>query len=374
MRNLTTAVALLIAATTLTVSTADKPKPVSAGNGTLIIGAYPKQFWIIDEATEKIVGSIPFESGIPRRTTLSRDRKRFYTVDATMEKVEVIDIAARKTLDRFTLTEGNKRVRIRSIEPDPLHRFVMMVTAAATKHVDRFEIGAPTLVQYDLATHTIVRTVAWPNNDERQNANILFAPDGKLMYLFTDQDVLIYETSGFTQVDKWELSRPIEEGFGRLEFGSRDVMNDEPGFYTALFNVTDPVQHRRMMGIGRVNLAAKTVDFYTLGPSTGISFALAPGRKAAYGLFEDIGRHEFWKFDLERKRLASRVEFKGRPRMGLKVSSNGKVLYIFVAGNTIDLYNAETYQYLRTITLDGDQTSELFVLPSPPGMVSPGTQ
>jgi hypothetical protein len=29
---------------------------------------------------------------------------------------------------------------------------------------------------------------------------------------------------------------------------------------------------------------------------------------------------------------------------------------------------------LRTITLDGDQTSELFVLPSPPGMVSPGTQ
>jgi hypothetical protein len=374
MRNLTTAVALLIAATTLTVSTADKPKPVSAGNGTLIIGAYPRQFWIIDEATEKIVGSIPFESGIPRRTTLSRDRKRFYTVDATMEKVEIIDIAARKTLDRFTLTEGNKKVRIRSIEPDPLHRFVMMVTASATKLIDRFEIGAPTLVQYDLATHKIVRTVEWPNNDERQNANILFAPDGKLMYLFTDQDVLIYETSGFTQVDKWELSRPIEEGFGRLEFGSRDVMNDEPGFYTGLFNVTDPVQHRRMMGIGRVNLAAKSVDFYTLGPSTGISFALAPGRKAAYGLFEDIGRHEFWKFDLEKKKLATRVEFKGRPRMGLKVSSNGKVLYIYVAGNTIDLYDAETYQYLRTITLDGDQTSELFVLPSPPGMVSPGTQ
>src|SRR5262249_36215226 len=52
------------------------PNKVSAGNGTLIIGAYPKQFWIIDEATEKIVGTIPYQSGIPRRTTLSRDRKR----------------------------------------------------------------------------------------------------------------------------------------------------------------------------------------------------------------------------------------------------------------------------------------------------------
>jgi hypothetical protein len=60
--------------------------------------------------------------------------------------------------------------------------------------------------------------------------------------------------------------------------------------------------------------------------------------------------------------------------MGLKVSSNGKVLYIYVAGNTIDLYDAATYQYLRTITLDGDQTSELFVLPTPPASVSPGTQ
>jgi hypothetical protein len=246
-----------------------------------------------------------------------------------------------------------------------------MVTAAATKLVDRFEIGSPAFVQYDLATHKVVRTIPWPNGDERQGANIMFSPDGKLLYMFSDQDVLIYETVNFTQVDKWELSRPIEEGLGRLELGSRDVFNDEPGFYTSLFNVTDPVQHRRTMGIGRVNLAAKSVDFYTLGPSTGVSFAMAPGRKVAYGLFEEIGKYEFWKFDLEHHKLAGRTEFKGRPRMGLKTSSNGKVLYIYVAGNTIDLYDAETYQYLRTITIDGDQTTELFVLPTPPSVTTP---
>ena len=352
---------------------AQKSRPsaaAAAGNGTLIIGAYPKQFWIIDEATEKIVGTIPFQSGIPRRTALSRDRKRFYTVEAAMEKVEILDIAARKTVDTFGLSEGNRKVRIRSVEPDPLQRFVMMVTSSATKLVDRFEVGSPTLVQYDLKEHRIVRTIPWPNGEERQNANIQFSPDGKLMYLFTDQDVLIYETSGFTQVDKWELSKPIEEGFGRLEMGSRDVFNDEPGFYTGIFSVSDPVQHRRMMGIARVNLAAKTVDFYTLGPSSGVSFAMAPNRKVAYGLFEDIGRYEFWKFDLEHRRFAGRTEFKGRPRMGLKTSSNGKVLYIYVAGNTIDLYDADSYQYMRTITLDGDMTTELFVFPNTPSQVS----
>jgi len=358
----------LAALAVLPVRTAEKR--VSAGNGTLIIGSYPKQYWIIDEATEKIVGTIPFQSGMPRRTTLSFDRKRFYTVEAMMEKVEILDIAARKTLDTFTLSEGNTKVRIRSLEPDPLNRFVVLLTTSTKKLMDRYEVGAPTLAQYDLAQHKVVRTIPWPNNEVRQNANILFAPDGKLMYLFTDQDVLIYETVNFTQVDKWELSRPIEEGFGRLEFGPRDVLNDQPGFYTALFNVSDPVQHRRTMGIGRVNLAAKSVDFYALGPSTPVSFTLAPDRKTAYGLYDDIGRYEFWKFDLEHRRLAGRVEFKGRPRMGLKTSSNGKILYIFVAGNTIDLYDADTYQYLRTITLDGDMTTDLFVFPGSPSALS----
>ena len=347
----------------------DKPR-ISAGNGTLIVGTYPDKFWIIDEATEKAVGTIPFKSGIPRRTTLSRDRKRFYTIEAGMEKIEILDIASRSTVDTFTLSEGAKKVRIRSIEPDPLHRFVMLLTASATKLVDRFEIGVPTLVQYDLKEHKVVRTIPWPNGEERQNVQIQFSPDGKLMYLFSDQDVLIYDTGNFTQVDKWELSKPIEEGFGRLEFGQSDILNDEPGFYTGIFNVSDPVQHRRIMGIGRVNLAAKTVDFFTMGPSSPVSFSLAPGRKVGYGLFQDIGRFEFWKFDLQGRKLAGRTEFKGRPRMSLKTSSNGKVLYIYNAGETIDLWDAETYQYLRTITLEGDMTAELFIFPQPPAVVS----
>jgi hypothetical protein len=48
--------------------------------------------------------------------------------------------------------------------------------------------------------------------------------------------------------------------------------------------------------------------------------------------------------------------------MGLKTSSNGKVLYIYVAGNTIDLHDAASYKRLRTIALDGDMTTDLFVL------------
>ncbi len=206
--------------------------------------------------------------------------------------------------------------------------------------------------------------IPWPKGEERENANIQFSPDGSLMYLFSDQDVLIYETVNFTQTDTWELSKPIEDGVGRLSFGATDSTNDEPGFYTGIFTIQDPVQNRRVMGIGRVNLAEKTVDFYTLGPATPVGFAMTPDRKFAYGLMSEIGRYEFWKFDLEKKQLVVRQEFKGRPRMSMKTSSNGKVLYIYNAGATIDLYDAATFNFITAIQLPGDATTEMFVFPA----------
>ena len=132
---------------------------------------------------------------------------------------------------------------------------------------------------------------------------------------------------------------------------------------SGLFTVQDPVMNRRIMGIGRVDLVGKSVEFHPLGPSEGVGFAMAPDRKRAYGLLQQIGRYEFWSFDLEQKKLVSRMEFPGRPRMALRVSSNGQLLYVFQAGATIDVYDAATYRHLRTIEMNADQTTSLFILP-----------
>ena len=47
------------------------------------------------------------------------------------------------------------------------------------------------------------------------------------------------------------------------------------------------------------------------------------------------------------------------------MSSNGKLVYVYVAGATVDICDAATHKYLRTIALGGDQTTELFVVPGP---------
>jgi DNA-binding beta-propeller fold protein YncE len=343
---------------------------LSGGNGTMYIGSYPDTIAIIDEATEKITGRIHIKSGIPRRLGLSTDKTRFYVIEATNERVEIIDIASKTTIDQFTLTEGNKRVRIAAIEPDPTHRYAILITRTATKLRDHVEIGPSQLQQYDLKEHKIMRTIPWPDGEERDSANLMFSPDGKLLY-FLGNEVLIFETENFTQVDKWDMSN-LEEGLGQVSvsfggFGGLDTTNDEPGFLTTTMTVEDPVQHRRMMGVAKINLTKKEMEFYTIGPAGGVNFVLSPDHKLAYGLESAVGRYQFWTFDLERRMVTSRQEFDGRPRMSLKTSSNGKLLYIYTAGHTIDVYDGANYKYLRTIELDGDMTTQFYVLPRAAG-------
>ncbi|MDP2390969.1 MAG: hypothetical protein Q8N52_11630, partial [Acidobacteriota bacterium] len=298
----------------------------------------------------------------PRSLTLSQSRRKFYVLDSTLEKIEVVDIATRTTDSTFTLTEGNKQVRIRGLQVDPLERFLILLTRSATKQIDRWEIGDISLQLYDLAEKKITRTIPWPRGEEREGVNIRFSPDGKLLYFFGD-DVLILETQNFTEVDTWALSRPIEPGLGRISFGQVDDFNDDPGFFTGLFTIQDPVQNRRIMGLGRVNLVGKSIDFTPIGPAEGVGFAMAPDRKRGYGLMQQIGRYEFWAFDVTARKLISRTPFEGRPRMAMRVSSNGRLLYVFQAGETIDVYDSTSYQLLRTISMTADQTTNLFILP-----------
>ena len=338
-------------------------RPAPAGNGTLYVSTYKGVISVLDEATEKLTSEIPVSIGIPISMRLSNDRSRLYVRDATFEKVEYFDRATGKSLGSFTLTEGSTKTRIWSMTPDPQDKYLILVIKKYTLQTDRWEIGPPTLVQYDLAAKKIARTIPWPKGEEREGAGVIFSPDGKLMYLFAE-DLLIYDTSTFTEVDRWEVSRPIEPGAGSVGLGGLDPSSDEPGFYTGLVTMNDPVQNRRIMGIGRIDLLGKKIQFNPVGPARGLGFALAPNRQRGYGLLQSIEEYELWTFDMQNYRVIARTPFRGRPRMSIRVSSNSNYVYIHQAGNTIDLYDAASFKLARTITLDGDMTGFVIVPPA----------
>ena len=341
-----------------------KTPALSGGNGLLYIGTYKGEIEIYDEATEKMVGTIKLKTGIPRSLTPSPDRTRFYALDSRFEQIELSDIASRTTIDSFKLTTGNKNIRVNNIQPSPDNKYLILFYKTATKLVDRWEIGPPTIQQYDLTTHQFGRVIPFPRGEERESVNLRIGPDGKHVFLFGPEEVSVLETANFTEVETWPFGQPADTGLGRINLGPVHDVYDPPGTFIGLFTMQDGPRARRIMGIGRVDLQARKLDFSPLGPATSVQpFAQAPDHKKAYGISQDIGDYEFWTFDLEKNTVEKRTRFEGRPRLGLRVSSNGKLFYVYVAGATLDVYEAATHKYLRTIQLGGDQTTELFVVP-----------
>src|SRR5207248_762748 len=94
---------LAVAAAAILVAAAP-PSKLIGGNGTLYIGGWPNKIFMIDEASEKVTGAIDVSTGAPTRMILSKDRRRFYLVNALGEEVEIIDIASRRSMDHFTLS------------------------------------------------------------------------------------------------------------------------------------------------------------------------------------------------------------------------------------------------------------------------------
>ena len=132
--------ALLVGAISLFAAAAPAP-PLSGGTGTIYLGSYSRHIVAIDEATEKPIAQIPLTTGIPWSVRLSSDGARLYIENADQEHIEVVDLATRHSVDTFTLSEGNKKVRVLGFAADPQHRFMILVTRTTTKLADRFEIG-----------------------------------------------------------------------------------------------------------------------------------------------------------------------------------------------------------------------------------------
>ena len=323
-------------------------------NALWYISTYSSHLLVWDEASEQVVDQIELNNFAPNRLALNAAKDRLYALDSSSEIVEVVDLEQHRVIDEFTLSRGTVTVRIDGFAPHPSGERAMLLVKRYTKYLDRFEIEGPWILEYDLTSKTVSDTIPWPDGEERENVGLRYSPDGKTLYMSTN-DIIVVDAETYEEVDRWEISEPLEPGLGRQSFGVNPGTYDEDGVVTSLLRMTDPAQNRRMMGIARVRLSEKEVDFYTLGTAEPISgFSIAPGGEKAYGLFSQIGRYEFWEFDLANRQVSQRVPFAGRPRMGLEVSADGQKLYVHVAGNSIDIYDSGTFELLRSVILDED--------------------
>jgi hypothetical protein len=339
------------------------PAPLSAqATATWYLATYTNDVLVWDEASEEIVGRITMKNFIPTGITLNETKTRLYVREASGQRMEVVDLATLQAVDEHVLSHDSVTVRIDGFAPHPSDERAVLVVKRYTKLIDRYVVEGPFLLEYDLRSKQVTDTIPWPDDESRdRGVGVRYSPDGETLYFFVE-DIIAVDADTYEEVDRWEISQPLEPGLGRPSFSTSSGPYDEEGVATGLYRMRDPAQNRSMMGIARVRLSEKEVDFYTLGPSEPVgSFTLAPGGEKAFALYSTIGGYEFWEFDLPGRRVARRVPFAGRPRMSLQVSADGSKLYVFRAGNTIDVYSSETFELLRTVEFDADMIGTVVV-------------
>jgi hypothetical protein len=337
---------------------------VSGQTATWYLASYTHDVLVWDEASEELVDRITMRNFIPAQVTLSEDETRLYVQDASLENVEVVDLATRRVIDEFTLSHDSIWVRIDEFQPHPDGRRSVIHAKRYTKMRDRYSVEGPFLLEYDMETKQVTDTIAWPAGEERERIRFEYSPDGETLYFFL-QEIIAVDADTYEEIDRWEMAGPLEPGLGRANYPTGPGTYDDDGVATGLYRMTDPVQNRNMMGIARVRLADEEVDFFTLGPAEPVNqFALAPGGRKAYALYSTVGRYEFWEFDLDTKRVTRRWPFAGRPRMSLRVSADGRKVYVYGAGPTIDVYDAETFELLRVVEFDTDVGMSSVVIPA----------
>ena len=334
-------------------------------DGNIFVGVYPAGVAVLDEATGQIQGQIPLKNGLAGSITLSTDRTKLIVVNSKTEGIEVIDIKSRQVVDTFKLSEGNRTVRLRrnpAVHPDGVRLFSVIV--ASVKQADRFTMEKPQIVTIDLRQKKITKSLELPR-EYSGNGLMRVSPDGKTLF-FIFRDILMIDIDSFKIVDKIDLrDRPMIPGTGYLDLGASYETFDQPGKLYFLFTSADPATNQKIQGIAQLNLANRSFDYFETNPEVALSgFAVSPDGKRAYGVRADARFNEFYVYDLEGKRLIKRLEYPGRSRTTLSISSDGKNLYLAGAGNTIDYVDTETLTPVgKHIDLPGDVTSSLFVFP-----------
>ncbi|HUA21773.1 MAG TPA: hypothetical protein VMU80_26325 [Bryobacteraceae bacterium] len=344
--------------------------------GLMYIGTLDRKLLIITEDTGDIVGEIPLD-GIPRTTVLSADKTKVHIITTQMQ-VETVDLATRRVISSFPLSDGKSSPRMvrgaggrnfSGIAVDPGGRYLYASISLAVKEIDEFRIDPPQFVQIDLQEKRISKAIPFPKGYDQGfgfAATYKISPDGKLLYVF-DDDIVVFELATLKEVGRIPLATPEYPGAAPYRLSASDDPNDEPGKVTTVFTSIDPIVHRETLGLGVIDLATRKVDFRPLGPAFPmLGFLLTPDRKRGYSLMlnRTLGNREaeWWVWDVPNHMVIKRVPVPARATFRFGMSSDGKKLYLYGAGSTIEFFDAATLASTKLLFLNKDTTTNLIVM------------
>jgi DNA-binding beta-propeller fold protein YncE len=352
----------------------------------MYVGTLDKKLLVIDETKEEVIAEIPL-GGIPRTTALSFDKKKLY-VFTTYMLLETVDLEARKVVSSFSLADPRSRVRIQANAPDlvnignngrysgiavdPHGRYLYTTLRSVVKDIDQFRVNAPQFVAIDLQEQKIAKAWPFPRDMDQGfgfNATYKVSADGKRLYVF-QENILVFDLETFQQVDKIDLAQPPYPGASPYRLAANDDPFDAPDTATSVFTSVDSIVRKGTLGLAKIDLATRKVDYFPIGPLLPMNgFQLSPDRKRGYSVMPKIApganrSTEWWVWDLDNHKVILKKEFDTRPTFRFAVGGDGKKLYLYGAGSTLEVWDAATLESRKLIYLNRDTTTNLITVPA----------
>ena len=344
----------------------------SSTGGFAYIGTLDKKILVLDENKEEIVAEIPVQ-GVPRSTALSSDQKRLVVLTTQMA-VETVDLVNRKMLSHFTLSDEKSRPRIpraggTGMALDPTGKFLYVTLRASVRETDYYRMEPAQFVVIDLDQQKITKAFPFPADLDQGfgfAATYKVSPDGKLLYVF-QENILVFDLATFKKVDEIEMSQPEYPGASPYRLNPADDPYNTGNVITSLVTEVDPVVHKATLGLATLDLTTHKSSFAPLGrdlPSLG--FLVSPDHKRGFSvMFAGVGGNrdtEFWVWDLVNHKVIKKAPFEARPTFKFGMSGDGKKLYLYGAGSTLEVFDAETLKSRKLLYLNKDTTTNLVTL------------
>lgn len=359
---------------------------IASSGHLMYIGTLDKKLLVIDEDKEEVVGAIPLD-GIPRTTVLSADHKKLHIITTQM-LFETVDLESQKVVSSFSLADPRSRPRIQASAPDrilvgsgsysrlsglavdPTGRFLYTTMKVVIKDIDQYRIEPPQFVAIDLQDKKIAKAWPFPKDLDQGfgfDATYKVSADGKLLYVFED-DILVFDLNTFQQVDRIELAQPPYPGASPYRLAANDDAFDDPNTVTSVFTSVDAIVHKGTLGMATIDLNTRKVKYFPIGPLLPmVGFLISPDHKRGYSIMTKVGtgenrETEWWVWDLANHTVINKKTFESRPTFRFGVGGDGQKLYLYGAGSTLEIFDANTLESRKLIYLNKDTTTNLITI------------
>lgn len=309
-----------------------------------VIGIHPHSILVIDSARDEVVAQIPTKGHSPKEIVPSPDGKRVYLTTEARQQIEVVNLTTHEVEDVIHLAAPGTRLNIYGMTLSRKADRLFVHVLQARLLPDEYRVLPPQIWSVDLRTHQTQKILELP-----EAVVSLLAPADENHLIAWGRDLYYIDLIQKRITNKIPLMSGDSPNRGALDTLPFFLQYEQSGIVSIPYFTSDPILNKELMGLANLNVDTGKLELLDLGPAIPVySSVISSDHKRAY-----LVMNQLVVVDLENKKIVG-IKNLERTKYVANISRDGKKLYLPSAGAFLDIYDTQTLQRIKRVTLPGD--------------------